>query len=62
MEPFERGIPELAKIADYNGSASAAEAIMTTDTIPKEVAVEVSIGGKTCRIRRHRKGQRHDKP
>ena len=50
MEPFERGIPELAKIADYNGSASAAEAIMTTDTIPKEVAVEVSIGGKTCRI------------
>ena len=28
----------------------AAEAIMTTDTIPKEIAFEFEIGGKTCTI------------
>ena len=28
----------------------AAEAIMTTDTISKECAVEFQLGGKTCRI------------
>ena len=31
-------------------SASAAEAIMTTDTVPKSVAVEFTLGGKTCHI------------
>ena len=31
-------------------SASAAQAIMTTDTFPKETAVEFTLGGKTCRL------------
>ena len=50
IEPFERGIPELAKNLKSDGSAEAAEAIMTTDTVPKEVAVEFSVGGTVCRI------------
>lgn len=33
-----------------DNSADAAEAIMTTDTVPKSVAVEFELGGKTCRI------------
>ena len=36
--------------ADSEGAANAAEAIMTTDTVPKEVAVETVIGGKTVRV------------
>ncbi|MDR3304482.1 MAG: bifunctional glutamate N-acetyltransferase/amino-acid acetyltransferase ArgJ [Clostridiales Family XIII bacterium] len=57
MEPFERGIPKAARIVlatdsgeRYAGSAAAAEAIMTTDLIPKEMAAEFTLGGKTCRI------------
>ena len=50
IEPFEKGIPVLAAELDREGSASAAEAIMTTDTIPKELAVEFEIEGVTCRI------------
>ena len=29
---------------------NAAQAIMTTDTLPKEIAVEFTLGGKTCRM------------
>ena len=50
IEPFERGIPALMQQLSYQGSASAAEAIMTTDTVPKETAVEFVIGGKVCKI------------
>lgn len=50
MEPFEKGIPVLAKKLSYEGGVSAAEAIMTTDTIAKSIAVEFEIGGKTCYI------------
>lgn len=50
IKPFEKGIPELTDKLSYEGSAEAAEAIMTTDTVPKEVAVEFSLGGKICRI------------
>lgn len=50
IEPFKEGIPQLTDKLSYEGSSEAAEAIMTTDTVPKEVAVEFSIGGKTCRI------------
>lgn len=50
IKPFEEGIPELTDKLSYEGSAEAAEAIMTTDTVPKEVAVEFSLGGKICRI------------
>ncbi len=49
MEPFERGIPELVK-ALGSDSAPAAEAIMTTDTHAKEIAVKFTAGGKECRM------------
>ena len=49
IKPIENGIPELVKgLGKY--SDFAAEGIMTTDTKLKEVAVEFSIGGKTCKI------------
>ena len=50
IAPIENGLPELVKGLDDNGSLSAAEAIMTTDTVDKQVAVEFSIGGKVCRM------------
>ena len=50
MEPFENGIPKLAKLLSYNGSAEAGKAIMTTDTKLKEVAVEFEVGGKVCHL------------
>ena len=50
IEPFREGIPELTAGLSYEGSAEAAEAIMTTDTVPKEVAVEFTIDGRLCRI------------
>ncbi len=36
--------------SDASGSADAANAIMTTDTILKEAAVEFELGGKICHI------------
>jgi glutamate N-acetyltransferase/amino-acid N-acetyltransferase len=48
--PIASGIPALVQGLKSDGSADAAEGIMTTDTIKKEVAVEFTLGGKTCRI------------
>ncbi len=50
LEPIEAGIPELVKNLSKNGSDDASEGIMTTDTVKKEIAVEFTVGGKTCRI------------
>lgn len=50
IKPFEYGVPKLAEKVSYNGGQEAAEAIMTTDTIPKSIAVEFEIDGKTCYI------------
>ena len=50
ITPIKNGINELADGLSYNNSAYAAEAIMTTDTIDKQVAVEFELGGKTCKI------------
>ena len=50
ITPIKEGIPKLKNTLNDNGSAAAAEAIMTTDTISKEVAVEFTLSGKTCRI------------
>ena len=46
------GVDELvSKLTDSVEEAhEAAKAIMTTDTIPKEVAVEFEMGGKVCHI------------
>ena len=48
--PFESGIPAVAKVLSKDGSDAAAEGIMTTDTVKKEIAVEFTVAGKTCRI------------
>lgn len=48
IEPIANGIPGLAKGLSYSGNAQALDAIMTTDTMPKEIAVEFEMGGKTC--------------
>ncbi len=50
VEPIANGMDELVKGLSADGGASAAEGIMTTDTIKKEIAVEFEIGGKTCKI------------
>ena len=49
ITPMVNAIGELYSSLSLN-SDSAAEAIMTTDTVPKSVAVEFELGGKTCRI------------
>ncbi|MBE5743737.1 MAG: bifunctional ornithine acetyltransferase/N-acetylglutamate synthase [Clostridiales bacterium] len=50
IEPIKNGIPSLVEGLSDNGSEFASEAIMTTDTVKKEIAVEFIIGGKTCKI------------
>ena len=50
IEPIESAAQALKDSLSPTGSRAAAAAIMTTDTIPKEAAVEVEIGGKTVRI------------
>ena len=50
ITPIAKGIPVLAKSLSINGSQDAAEAIMTTDTIDKQIAVEFTIGGKVCKM------------
>ena len=50
LEPIANGIPVLAKGLSANGGEAAAEGIMTTDTVKKEVAVSFEIGGKTCTL------------
>ncbi len=50
IEPIEAHMAELAASVTPDGSAYAAEAIMTTDTKKKEVAYSFTVGGKECRI------------
>ncbi len=50
MEAIETGIPQAAEVLSGNGGKDAAEAIMTTDTVPKTFAVEVEIAGVKVRI------------
>ncbi|MBR3628869.1 MAG: bifunctional ornithine acetyltransferase/N-acetylglutamate synthase [Oscillospiraceae bacterium] len=50
IEPIEKAVPALAQSLKENGNAAAVNAIMTTDTVPKEVAVEFTACGKTCRL------------
>lgn len=50
VEPIADALPSLAAGLNADGSHEAALGIMTTDTIAKEVAVEFTIGDKTCRI------------
>ena len=50
IDPIAEGIPSLIAGLTVDGSDRAAEGIMTTDTVKKEVAVEFTLGGKQCRI------------
>ena len=50
IAPIANGIPSLVDGLSKDGGEFAAEGIMTTDTIKKEVAVEFQIGGKICRM------------
>ena len=50
LDPIRNGMDELAAKLSGDGSREAALGIMTTDTIPKEVAVEFTCGGRICRI------------
>lgn len=48
IEPIAGGMKELVEGLAYDGNSRAVEAIMTTDTQVKEVAVQFELGGKTC--------------
>ena len=53
--PMDKLLPGISILKDHLGSAredahEAATAIMTTDTVPKETAVQVEIGGKTVTV------------
>lgn len=50
IEPIEKAVPILAKGLCYNKNEEAARAIMTTDTVKKEYAVEFDINGVTCHL------------
>jgi len=50
IEPFEKHMEELAAGLSQAGHGKAANAIMTTDTIQKEIAVEFVLGGKVCHL------------
>ena len=50
LDPIAAGMEELVAGLSQKNGAAAAEAIMTTDTICKEVAVEFTLGGQTCRM------------
>ena len=50
LEPIEKGMGELVAGLSYDGCSAAAEAIMTTDTVKKEIALEFTLDGKTCHL------------
>ena len=50
LEPIAAGMDALTAGLSYTGSSYAADAIMTTDTAMKEIAVEFTVGGKLCHM------------
>ena len=58
MDVILEGVHKLAPVLSTSREAAkdAAEAIMTTDTHKKEIAVEFTVGGKTCRMGAMSKG------
>ena len=50
IEPIREAVPQLVEKLSYTGNLEAATAIMTTDTVKKEYAVEFEIGGKVCKM------------
>ena len=56
MDVIGRGIALACPALTADGGETAARAIMTTDTVPKHVAAEIMVGGKTVRIGAMTKG------
>lgn len=50
IEPIEKGVSMLRGTLSETGSSAAAEAIMTTDTVKKEMAMQMKLGGKTVTV------------
>ena len=50
ITPIKNGLPALKESLGADNSEYAAEGIMTTDTVKKEVAVSFKIGGVECKI------------
>jgi len=50
IDPIAAALPALAAGLSDEGGKAAAEGIMTTDTVMKEVAVEFEVDGKICHI------------
>ena len=50
IEPIAEHIEELAAGLSPENHGKAANAIMTTDTVMKEIAVEFRLGGKICKM------------
>ncbi len=50
MDKIEKGINEAAGVISVNGGDAAARAIMTTDTVDKQYAVQVMIDGLPVRV------------
>ena len=60
---IQAGMPALAaKPGPRRAPTDAARAIMTTDTVKKELAVSFTLGGKEVHPGCHRQGLRHDPP
>ena len=50
MDAIASGIQQIAEVVTEDGFDDAAEAILTTDTVTKQIAFEVEIGGCLVRI------------
>ena len=50
LDPIANGMEALVAGLSTEGGEAAAVGIMTTDTVKKEIAVEFTVGGKTCHI------------
>ena len=50
LAPIVNGIPALVAGLSKDGGEAAAEGIMTTDTVKKEIAFEFEVDGKICHI------------
>lgn len=50
LTPIENGMKELTSALSTDGSKAAGEAIMTTDTVLKEISFEFSIDDTVCHI------------
>lgn len=50
IEPIEKGVAMMKGNLSKEGGTDAAEAIMTTDTVKKEMAMEMTLGGKTVTV------------